>query len=139
SGNHQSSREGAVTKHLQPGIAAANGVKAALMAQRGLQGVDAPFMGEDGFARVYLHGRFDPTRAVRALGSEYEAQRLSMKPYPSCRLTHPAVSAALALRAKLGDDLARVEAVRVRMGTQAHDVVGRPESFRLAPSRWLDA
>jgi 2-methylcitrate dehydratase PrpD len=139
SGNHQSSREGAVTKHLQPGIAAANGLKAALTAQRGLGGVAAPFTGEDGFARVYLRGRFDPDRALYALGMQFEAARLSIKPYPSCRLTHPAVSAALALRAKLGSDLDRVEAIVLRMGSQAHDVVGRSEAFRLSPSRWLDA
>jgi 2-methylcitrate dehydratase PrpD len=139
SGNHQSSREGAPTKHLQPGIAAGNGLQAALMAARGLKGVSAPFEGEDGFARTYLHGRFDSARAIRALGTEFEIERLSIKPYPSCRLTHPAVSAALELRAKLGDKLTRVSALNVRMGRQAHDVVGRDASFRLAPARWLDA
>ena len=138
-GNHQSSREGAQTKHLQPGIAAGNGAKAALMAARGLSGVSAPFAGEDGFARTYLHGRFDAARALRNLGAELEIERLSIKPYPSCRLTHPAVTAALALRAQLGDDLAGVRALTIRIGGQAHDVVGRAEPFRLAPSRWLDA
>lgn len=138
-GNHQSSREGAPTKHLQPGIAAGNGLKAALMAQKGLKGVSAPFVGEDGFARTYLHGRFDADRAIRGLGREFEVARLSMKPYPSCRLTHPAVSAALELRAKLGDRLGQVELVRISMGKQAHDVVGRAVPFRLRPTRWLDA
>lgn len=138
-GNHQSSREGAPTKHLQPGIAAGNGLKAALMAQQGLKGVSAPFVGEDGFVRTYLRGRFDVERAVRGLGEEFEAARLSMKPYPSCRLTHPAVSAALQLRAELGDRLGQVELVRISMGKQAHDVVGRAVPFRLRPTRWLDA
>lgn len=138
-GNHQSSREGAPTKHLQPGIAAANGLKAALMAQRGLKGVSAPFVGEDGFARTYLRGRFDPGLAIRDLGTTYETGRLSMKPYPSCRLTHPAVSAALDLRAQLGERLGQVELVRIAMGRQAHDVVGRAVGFRLRPTRWLDA
>jgi 2-methylcitrate dehydratase PrpD len=114
-------------------------VKAALMAARGLNGVRSPFLGEDGFARAYLHGRFDAERALRGLGDEFETARLSMKPYPSCRLTHPAVSAALELRAKLGADLARVESVRILMGSQAHDVVGRAVDFRLTPERWLDA
>jgi len=138
-GNHQSSREGAPTKHLQPGIAAENGLKAALMAARGLKGVDLPFTGEDGFARVYLHGRFDAERATQGLGTDFETARLSFKPYPSCRLTHPAVSAALELRGKLGSDLERVESIRIAMGRQAHDVVGRAEAFRLTPKRWLDA
>jgi 2-methylcitrate dehydratase PrpD len=138
-GNHQSSREGAPTKHVQPGIAAENGLKSALMAARGLRGVDLPFTGEDGFARVYLHGRFDAQRAFEGLGADFETARLSFKPYPSCRLTHPAVSAALELRAKLGADLDRVQSIRIGMGRQAHDVVGRAVDFRLAPRRWLDA
>lgn len=138
-GNHQSSREGAPTKHLQPGIAAGNGVKAALMAQRGLKGVSAPFVGEDGFARAYLHGRFDRDRALSDLGVAYETAWLSMKPYPSCRLTHPAVSAALTLREELGERLHQVEFVTISMGKQAHDVVGRAVPFRLRPTRWLDA
>jgi 2-methylcitrate dehydratase PrpD len=138
-GNHQSSREGAPTKHLQPGIAAGNGVKAALMARKGLKGVSAPFVGEDGFARAYLHGRFDVERAIRDLGQDFETARLSMKPYPSCRLTHPAVSAALELRDKLGAHLPQVEFVTISMGKQAHDVVGRAVPFRLRPTRWLDA
>jgi len=138
-GNHESSREGAPTKHLQPGIAAANGLKAALMASRGLTGVQAPFAGEDGFARVYLRNRFDANRALDGLGVRHEAARLSIKPYPSCRLTHPAISAALRLREQLGENLQRVEAIRCRTGSQAHDVVGRDEAFRRHPTRWLDA
>jgi len=138
-GNHQSSREGATTKHLQPGIAAGNGVTSALMAARGLAGPDLPFTGEDGFARVYLHGRFDAERATRRLGETLEIERLSFKPYPSCRLTHPAISAALALRAQLGGNLGSVTEVRLRMGRQAFDVVGRAQTFRLRPQRWLDA
>jgi 2-methylcitrate dehydratase PrpD len=49
------------------------------------------------------------------------------------------VSAALDLRARLGAHLSRVDAVTIRMGRQAHDVVGRAVPFRLQPTRWLDA
>ena len=133
SGNHQSTREGAPTKHVQPGFAASNAVTAALMASRGLQGVQHALTGEDGLARVYLRDRFDTGRAVRDLGVAYEFDRLSIKPYPTCRLTHPAISAALELRGQLGPDLKRVEAVEVVMGPQAHDVVGRDIPQRRAP------
>lgn len=133
SGNHQSTREGAPTKHVQPGFAASNAVTAALMASRGLQGVAHPLTGEDGLARVYLHELFDGERAVRNLGTAYEFDRLSIKPYPTCRLTHPAISAALELRAQLGADLARVEHVEVVMGPQAYDVVGRDIPQRRTP------
>jgi 2-methylcitrate dehydratase PrpD len=133
SGNHQSTREGSPTKHVQPGFAASNGVVAALMASRGLEGVAQPLSGEDGFVRVYLHGRFDPDRAAADLGARWEIERLSFKPYPTCRLTHPPISAALELRRKLGDDLGRVQRVELVVGPQAHDVVGRDSPERRDP------
>ncbi|MDH5246982.1 MAG: MmgE/PrpD family protein, partial [Betaproteobacteria bacterium] len=139
SGNHQSTREGAQTKHVQPGFAAKNAIMAALMANGGLPGVRQPITGEDGLNRVYLHGRFDPERALRGLGRDWEFDRLSIKPYPTCRLTHPAISAALDLRAQLGPDAARVERVELMMGPQAHDVVGRDAPEKRAPRTRVNA
>src|SRR5947208_2563123 len=133
SGNHQSTREGAPTKHVQPGFAAANAITAALMASGGLPGVHHPLTGEDGLSRVYLHERFDPARATRNLGAEWEFDRLSIKPYPTCRLTHPPISAALELREKLGRDAEKIERVELVMGPQAYDVVGREVPEKRAP------
>lgn len=134
SGNHQSTREGAPTKHVQPGFAASNAIVATLMASAGLNGVKQPLTGEDGLNRVYLRGRFDPARALQDLGKHYEIDRLSFKPYPTCRLTHPAISAALELRAQLGDDVKKIERVELIIGPQAHDVVGRDIPERRTPA-----
>jgi 2-methylcitrate dehydratase PrpD len=139
SGNHQSTREGAPTKHVQPGFAAANAITATLMASGELPGVKHPLTGEDGLSRVYLHGRFDPARAMRGLGQEWEFDRLSIKPYPTCRLTHPAISAALDLRAQLGRDAETIERVDLMMGPQAHDVVGRDVSEKRTPQTRVNA
>ncbi|HEV7800385.1 MAG TPA: MmgE/PrpD family protein [Burkholderiales bacterium] len=133
SGNHQSTREGAPTKHVQPGFAASNAILATLMARGGLDGVKQPLTGEDGLSRVYLHGRFDAARAIQDLGTRYEIDRLSFKPYPTCRLTHPAISAALELRAKLGHDIANIDRIELVIGPQAHDVVGRDVPERRTP------
>lgn len=138
-GNHQSSREGVSTKHTQPGFAAANGVNAALMARHGLDSVRRVFGGEDGLARVFLHGQFDAERAVRDLGVQFETERLSFKPYPSCRFTHPVGSAALALRARLGARAHEATAIEIDMGPQAWNVVGRPEPTRIFPSAKVTA
>ncbi len=138
-GNHQSTREGAPTKHVQPGFAAANALLATLMAGAGLEGVKQPLTGEDGLNRVYLHERLDPERAVDALGERFEIDRLSFKPYPTCRLTHPAISAALRLRAELGADSERIERVELRIGPQACDVVGRAAPERLNPANRVAA
>jgi 2-methylcitrate dehydratase PrpD len=133
SGNHESTREGAPTKHVQPGFAASNAILAARMASKGLEGVKQPLTGEDGLVRVYLHERFEADRAVAGLGERWEIDRLSFKPYPTCRLTHPAISAALELRAKLGDKLAQAERIELVVGPQAHDVVGRDIPERRTP------
>jgi 2-methylcitrate dehydratase PrpD len=139
SGNHQSTREGAPTKHVQPGFAASNAITAALMASGGLPGVQHPLTGEDGLSRVYLHGLFDPARATRGLGSEWEFDRLSIKPYPTCRLTHPAISAALDLHAQLGDKVDQIERVELLIGPQAHDVVGREAPEKRTPQTRVNA
>lgn len=139
SGNHQSTRECAPTKHLQPGFAASNGVLAALMASEGLQGVQQPLGGEDGLSRVYLRGRFDMQGVLDRLGERYETDRLSFKPYPTCRLTHPAVSAALRLRAELGEQAAHADQVELVIGPQAHDVVGRAVPQKLEPATRMAA
>ena len=139
SGTHQSSREGVSTKHAQPGFAAHNGINAALMAAHGLDSVQQVFNGEDGFARVFLHGEFDPARATRDLGQQFETERLSFKPYPSCRFTHPVASAALELRARLGSRALEVTALDIEMGPQAWNVVGRPEPTRIFPTAKVTA
>ena len=139
SGNHQSSREGVSTKHAQPGFAAHNGVNAALLAIHGLDGVSEVFSGKDGMARVYLHDQFDAARAIHDLGTTFETERLSFKPYPTCRLTHPAASAALALRTRLGARAADATALDLEVGPQAWDVVGRPEPARVFPTAKVTA
>ncbi len=139
SGNHQSTREGVETKALQPAIAASNGLLAALMAEGGLAGVAHPFLGEDGLGRVYLHGKLDPRTFNASLGAAPEIARLSFKPYPSCRLTHPAITAALALRAEMGDALDEKTEIELRVNPQALDVVGKTHAARMSPEKRLDA
>lgn len=138
-GAHQPTREGATTKHVQPGFAASHGVLAAIMAANGLTGVAQPLTGEDGLARVYLREQFDATRVSAGLGVQYEIDRLSFKPYPTCRLTHPAIGAALKLRDALGSAAGDIERVELTIGPQAYDVVGRAASERLNPATRVGA
>ncbi len=138
-GNHQSTRESAPTKHVQPGFAASNGVLANLMGAAGLDGVKQPISGEDGLARVYLRGLFDLPTAVGELGKTFQTERLSFKPYPTCRFTHPGISAALKLRRQLGNAVQLIERLEVIVGPQAHDIVGRPDPDRLSPPTRMHA
>jgi 2-methylcitrate dehydratase PrpD len=109
------------------------------MAQNGLKGVSAPFVGEDGFARTYLHGRFDPVRADPRSRSGVRNgpvvdQALSLV---SAHASGRKRGARVASQIGRSSDAGR--ASEDLHGPQAHDVVGRAVPFRLQPTRWLDA
>jgi 2-methylcitrate dehydratase PrpD len=56
-GNHQVTRDGALTKRMQPGFAAQSALLSVQLAQRNVRGAQATFEGADGFLRVYLRDR----------------------------------------------------------------------------------
>lgn len=138
-GNHQSTREGATTKHVQPGFAAHNAILAVIMSKAGLDGIQNPFTGEDGLGRVYLHGQFEPDIVIDQLGKRYEVDYLSYKPYPTCRFTHPAISAALRMHNLLDAQQRKKAKFLLEMSPQAHDIVARETSDRLNPQRRMGA
>jgi 2-methylcitrate dehydratase PrpD len=112
-----------MSKHLHTARAAEAGVLAALLAEQGFTGPEAILEGEKGF---YAGLCPDPIpEAVTAdSGRAWELTRTSIKPWPCCRHTHPAIDAALSLHGALG----RAALARVRVGTYraALDVCDRP-------------
>lgn len=104
---------GTMTKPLHAGLAARNGVLAALLAREGFTASPNALDGEFGFLAAYQHGKRDDS-VWDDLGSSWEITSrygLAIKPYPSCGATHPAIEAALAVRSALGDRA--IESVRV--------------------------
>jgi len=90
-GNHQVTRDGALTKRMQPGFAAQSALLSVQLARRGVRGAQATFEGVDGFLRVYLRDRCDRDVLRDRLGEHYEFAQLSYKPYPCCRFNHTAI------------------------------------------------
>jgi 2-methylcitrate dehydratase PrpD len=132
-GNHQVTRDGALTKRMQPGFAAQAALVSVQLAQRHVRGTQATFEGADGFLRVYLHDRCDREALREGLGERYEFTQLSYKPYPCCRLNHTAIDAALALRADKDVSADRIERIRVGVNHQTHEAVCTPIDVRKAP------
>jgi 2-methylcitrate dehydratase PrpD len=102
----QFNEEGALTKPLHPGRAAANGVLAATLAQLGLTGARRILEGERGFFAA-LAPQGEPQRVAEQLGDAGQPLRvhaISIKPHASCRHTHAPIDAALALRGQLPAD-----------------------------------
>jgi 2-methylcitrate dehydratase PrpD len=105
SGNWSFLQDGAMTKRLHPGHAAASGLLAAALARAGMKGpahvFDAPW---GGFFATYATQNAEPAALSRDLGIEWRIHRSSIKPYASCRGTHAAIEAALLMRKKIPAD-----------------------------------
>ncbi len=97
-GNRQGLVDGALSKRMQPGFSASAGVQAAFFARQGLTGARNIVDGDFGIAALYTGGRFDADRLGSGIGMRYETLEVSIKPYPSCRCSHPVIDAALELK-----------------------------------------
>lgn len=138
-GNHQVTRDAAVTKRVQPGFAAKTGLISVAMSRIGIRGAQRTFEGVDGLFRTYLHNRYDPARLRQGLGETFDFAELSYKPYPCCRFNHTAIDAALALREEMGGDLSDIQRIRVGVNNQAHQAVCTPTDMRRAPKTIVQA
>ena len=128
-GNIQTVIDGTHAKRYQGGFAAEAGLKAALLASRGVTGPRNVFQGRCGFFAVYQSGKVRPEVALDGLGEAWEGAAGSVKPYPCSREHHGAVAAALRLHAE-GVRAADVESVTVRLTPNAYALSGKP--FRRA-------
>jgi 2-methylcitrate dehydratase PrpD len=126
SGNFQCILDGSLTKRLQPALAARGAVEAAILAKRGVTGAKEVLEGRYGFFPLYEAGEYNPAALHDRLGTRFEVEGTSMKPYPSCRFCHPVVDAVLDIAAETDIAPEDVESVTVVMPPEAYDYVGGP-------------
>lgn len=107
----QFNRDGDMSKHLHAGMAASHGLAAADLAARGFTGARHILEGDRGFFAATAPDA-EPTLVCHKLGTApFKIFGVSIKPHASCRHTHPAIDAALAIRQKLGDG--KISACRI--------------------------
>ena len=102
---------GAWNKRYQVGASAMNGVIAATLARNNFVGSIESIEGRHGLLVGYSDNPH-PDKAVAGLGSTYETMKIGVKPYPSCRYTHAALDAIIAMRREHNltpDQIKRVE------------------------------
>jgi len=95
---------GAETKHLHAGRGAEAGVVSATLAAQGFTGAPDILEGERGFYRATCPGP-SPDEAVPPRDAPWQLLMTSIKPWPSCRHTHPAIECALAIHQKMPPDV----------------------------------
>lgn len=119
---------GAMSKHLHAGRAAEAGLVAAELASHGFTGPPRIFEGERGFfAGLCPDGR--PETIIADPDLPWQIHETSIKPWPSCRHTHPAIDAALALHremTKAGGSVDDIQSVSVSAYSAALDLCNAP-------------
>ena len=125
--------DGAMSKHLHTAHAAEAGYVAASLAAYGFTGPARILEGDQGFFRALC-----PDPAPTALLAEphgpWQLTRTSVKPWPCCRHTHPAIDAALEVHGLLNGDVPT--AVEVRTYRAALDVCDRPAPASLYAAKF---
>jgi 2-methylcitrate dehydratase PrpD len=99
----------------------------------GITGARHFLEGQYGFFNLYEGGEYDREKLLEDLGNRFEGMKLSIKPYPSCRMTHAAIDAALAIREERGFEPSDIEEIAVRASKMVYDMVGSPFAIRENP------
>ncbi|QYN18059.1 MmgE/PrpD family protein [Amycolatopsis sp. DSM 110486] len=132
--------DGAWTKRLHPGWAAASGLTAAAFARAGWPGPGRVYEGRYGLYATHLGSRaWDPDALTADLGSRWELLTTGVKPYPSCHFSHGFADALLTLRADEGFTADDVEHIRCLIHPTAAAAVFEPAERKRRPRDLYDA
>lgn len=107
---------GSMVKSLHVGLAASNGLKAARLAQAGIDAA-AEVLEADGYLKAFSGGETDVWPRGVVLGTPFALSEpgFEQKRYPCCYMLHRMIEGTLGLRRDAGIDLASVKHVRVDM------------------------
>ena len=123
SGFWQFMETGAMSKHLHAGRACESGMLAAELATLGFTGPAQILEGRKGF----FAGMCDdpsPERILDQPDQDWQLRLTSIKPWPSCRHTHPVIDCALEIHGMLEGE--SVEQIEIKTYQAALDVCDNP-------------
>lgn len=130
---------GGNARAIYPAFAAMGGVQAALLARAGVVGPPASLDGLAGFFRLYLGMPLSREQTALLLDDGVEAwPETHIKPWPSCRHSHPFVRAASALQQELRQAGRTPASVTVRVNQSAAKLC-EPLAQRRRPQTLQDA
>ncbi len=107
------SQFGTMGKPFNAGIAASNGVEAALLAKAGFVSRPDGLECVQGFAETHVGDRHDPAIVLRGLGEEYWFETVQHKFHACCHGLHASLEALALLRARPGFDIALIEQIAI--------------------------
>jgi 2-methylcitrate dehydratase PrpD len=127
---------GATSRAIYPAFGTQGGVHATLLERAGVTGPDGGLDGAAGMFRIYLGGLPGKEKLAQLLDfSTWHLLAVDIKPWPSCRLSHPYISVALAARK---EGLPAQGEINVAVNASAAKLC-RPLPQRLRPQTLQDA
>ncbi|MFC2058599.1 MmgE/PrpD family protein [Chloroflexota bacterium] len=114
------------------------GVRASLMAQRGITGVKNSLEGRFGLFNNYFHGKYDRSALLGELGKRFPAINIGFKPWPSNGTTHVYIEIALDIAQKHNLNSEDIEGVTVTVGDFAREFC-EPLSEKQNPRTTMNA
>jgi Uncharacterized protein involved in propionate catabolism len=116
-------QDGAMSKYLHAGKAAAAGVLVSYLAKMGFTGASRILEGKQGFFAGYARQNVD-LAIFSNFNQRYYTGEVSFKPYPCCRHTHSAVDCAIKLKEKLRVDSKDIKHICIDTYNAASQVAG---------------
>jgi len=132
-GNAQCLVDGGLVKRMQPGFSARSALISTALSSKGVTGATHIFEGQYGFFNLYERGEVKPENVTENMGDHFGVMDLSIKPYPSCRMTHASIDAALQLRNSQSIDPKAIAEILVSGSKMVSDMVGAPFEIRTNP------
>ncbi|MEK9659199.1 MAG: MmgE/PrpD family protein [Chloroflexota bacterium] len=132
---------GAWNKRFHVGLSAHHAIVALTMARHGYVGSTEPIEGRDGYLRLYAGDAGLAPRVLRhlsALGERPAVLDTAVKPYPSCRYTHPSIDALTELVRSGHVRTEDVDSVSIEFGPTAYGLVGIDPERKRAPVGVVD-
>ncbi len=130
--------DGAWTKRLHPGLAAQNGMQAAMLAAEGFRGPARILEGRDGFLHGYSRDPL-PDLLTSDLGQSFEILRTSVKPHACCRYMQGPIDAILALVHEHNIRPAQVRQIEVAVLEAGWPLVVEPRAQKYKPKSIVEA
>lgn len=138
-GNAQCVKDGVLTKRLGPGFAVKAGITAALMAQKGITGAKNCLEGDAGFYKVYHDNKYSRDALIGELGTRFETDNMTIKPYPCCRGIHPFIDATKEIVNKNNIDAENIESIKLWCGPGTLNLLCAPIEIKTKPRNFVDS
>lgn len=107
---------GSDLRGMYAGFSTKGAVLAALMAERGIRGVQSMFEGKAGLFPVYFDNQYDRASMLKDLGKVFHGGDVLYKPWPSCGASHGFIHATVELMREHALRAQDIASIRVHVG-----------------------